>query len=106
MGESLGEVLSFLEEQEIEIIPLSAEQHDQKMARSQAVAFLFGKIGLELGLERNGIDTPGYEHLLANQEMVAGDSEQLFEDMFAYNRFAREMIAEVEKVVSSIVYRV
>lgn len=92
-----GVFLSFLNTQGIRVHYLPSSRHDQLMARTQAIAFLFGKIGVDLKLDSTRFDTPGFSHVLANQEMVKGDTDQLLRDLFVYNRYAQETLEQILK---------
>lgn len=93
-------LLEYLRNKGMVIHQLSAQEHDRIMARSQAVAFLFGSIGQKLQFNEGPFDTVGFQHLMANQRIYEQDSHQLLLDMFQYNRYAREMLRHVREVIN------
>ncbi len=66
-------LITFLKNQKIEIHMMSPREHDQLMSTSQAISFLFGTIGKELGLKQGKFDTKGFSCILQNQHIVEGD---------------------------------
>ena len=73
----------------LKIIESSLEEHDQQMARSQALVHFVGR-GLEdLKLQKQEISTPDYTAILQMNSMVHNDTEQLFLDMQKYNPYSK-----------------
>ena len=95
-------LLSFLRSQSLRLIPMDPKTHDHIMANSQAVAFLFGTIGVQLGLKAGPLDTKGFSLILQNQRSVQEDSKQLFLDMFHFNPEARTMITNIQQTITGI----
>lgn len=91
----------FLENQHIRVVPLSSQEHDQIMAKSQAISFLFGMIGIELELTEGEFDTAGFKHILENQRRVRSDSAELRKDLFRHNRHARKLVDDVITLLQS-----
>jgi len=96
-------IIDFFKIQKLELIYLSPKEHDKLIAYSQAVAFLSGRLGIELGLRENILDTIGFKAILANQKIVENDTDQLFKDMFTYNKYARIMAKEMLEKLSLII---
>lgn len=96
------QLLEFLREQELNVLDLSPELHDQYIARTQAFGFLVGRIGIEMGIERTPVDTKWFEHLFLNQESVSQDTEQLFLDMFRYNPEAVKMLDQFASALDKL----
>jgi prephenate dehydrogenase len=92
----------FLRKEGLKVIDLKPSEHDRQIARSQAYGFLLGKIGNDLNISHTQVDTPWFELVLKNQNMVAADTDQLFHDMFAYNAEARKLLSEFKQLINSI----
>lgn len=91
---------------ELRVIECSPEEHDQSMARSQALVHFIGR-GLEsLELQSQDIATPDYNALLRMNAMVHNDTSQLFLDMQRYNPYAKivreTFLRELESIESQI----
>ena len=98
----LQELLRFLTTQHIRCIFSSASDHDRRMARTQAVAFLFGKLGQQLQLTHDTLETKGFDFLLQNQAIVASDTDELFWDILHYNQHAQTMVKQVSSHLHTI----
>ncbi len=94
--------LSFWKELGCDMRQLTPEEHDKQAAYTHAYAFLIGKIGIMMEVRRNDISTKGFEGVLYNQEAVENDTSTLFNDMFTYNPFAKEMVSRFIKTVKEI----
>ncbi|SRR3989344_291711 len=93
----LGLLLDHLQNLGLKLVRLKPREHDRLMARSQAVAFLFGHISLHLKLQpQPGIDTPGFNLVLENQRQVAQDSPELAQDMFRFNKEAQRILTQIQ----------
>lgn len=79
------------------LIDLTPDEHDKRMASSQFYTHLIGRIGEQLDIGATGIDTQGFLQLLEVQNYVVNDTWQLFEDMYKYNPYAREVLEGVLK---------
>lgn len=93
---------SFLKLRGLKVIRMTPKKHDQIMAGSQAISFLFGKIGIALELQSTMLDTKGFTAILQNQAIVANDSNQLFLDIFQHNPDAQNMLKQVKKTLNGI----
>ncbi|MEO8582090.1 MAG: prephenate dehydrogenase/arogenate dehydrogenase family protein [Patescibacteria group bacterium] len=89
----------FLERQGIRLIPMHSDHHDQIMAQTQFVSFLFGQIGIELGLQSTRLDTQGFTHLLKNQAIVKTDTRQLFINICVHNPYAKKQLHKVSEIL-------
>lgn len=93
---------AFLKHRNLKVIRMIPKKHDQMIARSQAISFLFGKVGIALKLQETMLDTKGFTAILQNQAIVASDSQQLFLDIFRHNPAARNMLKQVKKILNGI----
>jgi prephenate dehydrogenase len=98
----LSSLKSFFTDQGLQLIHLTSDQHDLIMAKSQAMSFLFGQIGIKLGLKSTSLDTKGFSMLLENQAIVASDSYQLFLDICRFNPKALKQIRQAKKELIEI----
>ena len=88
-GASTQKAMQLFQKMELEIIHASAEEHDQAMARSQALVHFLGRGLNGLSLQEQKLSTPHFHALLKMSHMVERDKQQLFLDMHRYNPFAR-----------------
>ena len=91
---------------EINVITMSSEKHDEIMARSQALSFLFGTIGILLDLQPTSLDTKGFTALLHNQAIVKNDSHELFLNIFQHNAHARQILQRTHHILIEIMSEV
>ena len=94
-------ILSHLKLLGLTVSKMSPEEHDRVMAKTQAIAFLYGKIGLDLNLHEPRLNTPGYQSIAENQYIVSQDSPDLFWDMFQYNPYAQETL---DRIIQQLQY--
>lgn len=79
---------AIFEQMGLEIMVLSAEEHDQAMAHTQALAHFLGRAPA-LSAQQNYFSTPSFELLKNMAHMVTQDQEELFFDMHRYNPFTQ-----------------
>lgn len=79
----------------LETIEITAEEHDQQMAYSQALTHLVGRILSNMHLSGTipgyQVDTTNCKKLMEVSEQVSKDEFQLFLDMQRYNPYTRAM---------------
>lgn len=90
----------------LNIITMSSKKHDEMMARSQALSFLFGTIGLRLRLQPTSLDTQGFTAILQNQTIVNNDSHELFLNIFQYNTHAKHILQKTHHILDEIICEV
>ncbi|MCK6614242.1 MAG: prephenate dehydrogenase/arogenate dehydrogenase family protein [Ignavibacteriaceae bacterium] len=86
----------------LEIITMTAEEHDRQMAWTLCLTQFIGRGLGSLPLPRNSIGTRGYFDLLDIVTRSNADTMQLYIDMNKYNRFAGEMRESVIKGLADI----
>jgi prephenate dehydrogenase len=96
-------VSTLFEQIGVEIVLLSPEEHDQAMARTQALEQLIGKILMKMGIESEIVDVPGYKKLLELKNMLEEDSEHLFFSLQRRNPFAKETVRRFEQTLKTII---
>jgi prephenate dehydrogenase len=72
------------------VIETTAENHDRQIAVSLSLTHFIGRSLAAFGAEPLDIDTEGYKRLMHILGVVSHDTIQLFEDMHAYNPFAKQ----------------
>ncbi len=95
-------IKTFLESIPLKVIEMSADDHDRYAAYSMTYFSLIGKIGNQLKIKSTPIDTPWFEKLLALQQVVANDSDQLFWDMQQYNPYAYQLRQKIASQLQKI----
>lgn len=80
-----------LKKLQLKIIHATPEQHDEQMAKSQALVHFIGRGLHSLNLNEQPIATPDYNTLLRMNEMVHNDTWQLFYDMQNYNPYTKKI---------------
>jgi len=84
------------------VIIISPVKHDKLLAKSQAIAHLFGQINTKLDLKPTKIDTLAVKHLLTSHYLVKKDTWQLFNDMFKFNPYSQKMLKKLKSTLLSI----
>ncbi len=84
-------VEDFLEELGLEVFVMTAKEHDQQMAGTQALTHFLAKSLLNLGWGKEVVTTKSFDLLFEMVELVKNDSPQLFRDMQTENQFATEI---------------
>ena len=82
---------NFLEDKELNILVMSAEDHDRLAANSQGLTHFIGRLLDEFGAESSAIDTVGAKKLLEIREQVCNDTWELFNDLQHYNPYTKSM---------------
>ena len=84
------------------VVIMSPVKHDKLLAKSQAIAHLYGQINTKMNLKPTNIDTLSVKHLLTSHALVKKDTLQLFLDMFRSNPFAIKTLTKVKKTLDQI----
>lgn len=74
----------------LEPVVVDAEAHDREMARSQALVFLVARALGRAGIGETDLATPSEDRLWDAMALVAGDTDELYEDILTYNPWAAE----------------
>lgn len=75
----------------LNVIEMSADDHDRFAARSQGLTHFIGRVLGEFGFDQTPIDSLGAKKLHEIESQVLNDTWQLFEDLQTYNPYTREM---------------
>ncbi len=82
-------IRAWLESRGLVVIQTTAQEHDEKIAVSLSLTHFIGRSLSAFGARKMDIDTEGYKRLMHILGVVSHDTWQLFEDMHAYNPFAK-----------------
>jgi prephenate dehydrogenase len=83
-------IRAWLENRGLVVIQTTAQEHDEKIAVSLSLTHFIGRSLSAFGARDMDIDTEGYKRLMHILGVVSHDTWQLFEDMHAYNPFAKQ----------------
>jgi len=83
-------IVSYLEGKSLQVIDISAEEHDRQIAVSLALTHFIGRSLARFGAPELAVDTEGYMRLRHILGVVKNDTWQLFEDMNRFNPFAED----------------
>lgn len=95
-------LIQVFKKEKLEIIAMSAEEHDKQMAWTLCLTQFIGRGLSRLPLPKNNIGTKGYFDLLDIVNRANADTEELFIDMNKYNRFSEEMREIVIKEIAKL----
>jgi len=86
----------------LNVLQMSADDHDRFAAESQGVTHFVGRILDEFGFEPTAIDTLGAQKLHEIKTQVCNDSWQLFVDLQTYNPYTRSMRVKLSDAQSKV----
>lgn len=89
----------------LNVIELSAEEHDRKAAWSQGVAHFIGRVLQDMNLSPSAIDTVGMKRLLELRDQVCNDSWELFTDLQTKNPYTIDMRVRLGHSVDAVYNR-
>ncbi len=89
-AERYERIAAWLRQRGLVIIRTTAEEHDRKIAVSLSLTHFIGRSLSAFGARDMDIDTEGYQRLMHILGVVSHDTWQLFEDMHAYNPYAKQ----------------
>lgn len=87
-------VARFLETLNLEVLEMSARDHDREIAYIQGLTHWIAKALREIRLPDLQMATPAYRHLLKIEEILRDDSAELFRTIQSENDFSRVARAE------------
>ena len=90
-----------LEKCGFDIVEMSAEAHDKHLAETLFLTHLVGQTVLHGGFERTQVDTVSFGFLMDAVESVQHD-EKLFQDVFRFNPYCKEILSRFEKAESNV----
>ncbi|PIQ72179.1 hypothetical protein COS31_00740 [Candidatus Roizmanbacteria bacterium CG02_land_8_20_14_3_00_36_15] len=100
--EKYQQIITFLRQLGLNIFELEPEEHDKLMANSQFFVQLVRQIAADLGLDKTAVDTPAAAKIFEGIELM-GSSRELFLDMITFNRFAKELLLQINYTLNELV---
>ena len=92
----------FFSDQGIQIIEMSADQHDRMAAQTQGVTHFLGRMLKEYGIRKTSIDTQGFCDLLDLVDQTCNDTWELYTDLQLYNPYTEDMIDKLKLATESL----
>lgn len=93
---------AYFEQQGMQVVEMSPENHDRLAANSQGVTHYIGRVMGELDLHETPIDTKGFKILLSLVEQICNDSWELFQDLQNYNPYTKDMRLGLEEALRHV----
>jgi prephenate dehydrogenase len=93
------EIINILSKTGLDIVETSAHEHDKLAAQTQFITHLIGRIFNCLDAQKTKIDTYSYQKLFDAIEIVKTHNN-LFEEIYMYNPYARE---ELTKFINAVI---
>jgi arogenate dehydrogenase (NADP+), plant len=90
----------------LNVVEMTAEEHDRLAAQSQGVTHIVGRILDEFGFEPTAIDTLGTKKLYEIKEQTCNDTWQLFVDLQTLNPHTAEMRNNLASAFSRVLKRI
>ncbi len=95
------EVTQIFEGMGLNIVYMSALEHDELSAQSLFVTHLVSAVLKKSGIKKTQLDTDSFRLLLEVCDMVGGDGE-LAKDFYKYNKFSKDTVAQIRKSLELI----
>lgn len=92
---------TFLNNQNCNVIEMTADEHDKRAAKFHFLAQLVGNSLVPLQLEQTNIDTVSYEFLFNFMKRLDPDPE-LLQMMYTYNPYSKKYLAEYKQSFENI----
>lgn len=89
--EKYEQMKAFFEKIELQVLEMSAREHDKEAAYSQGVTHFVGRTLKQMDMHPTPIATKGYQSLMTIVEQTCNDPITLFYDLQRYNPYAKEM---------------
>ena len=100
--ERYRKVKDLFQDMELEVLEMSAEEHDEEAAYSQGVTHFVGRTLSAMGMKPTPIATQGYRSLMTIVEQTCNDPIQLFYDLQRYNPYAKEMRLSLQVAIEKV----
>jgi len=89
----------------LEVLEMTAEEHDREAAYTQGVTHFVGRLLNELNLQDSSMGTKGYHALREIVTQTCNDPIQLFMDLQSFNPFTAEMRNQLDGVMKKMIER-
>ena len=101
-NEKYDEMKSLFLSMGLDVLEMSAEEHDEEAAYSQGVTHFVGRTLSQMGMKPTPIATQGYRNLMTIVEQTCNDPMQLFYDLQRYNPYAKEMRLSLQVAIEKV----
>ena len=95
-------VKALFQRMDLDVLEMSAEEHDEEAAYSQGVTHFVGRTLSAMGMKPTPIATQGYRSLMTIVEQTCNDPVQLFYDLQRFNPYAKEMRLSLQVAVEKV----
>ncbi|MBT3590283.1 MAG: prephenate dehydrogenase/arogenate dehydrogenase family protein [Candidatus Marinimicrobia bacterium] len=92
----------FFMDQGIQILEMTADEHDRMAAQTQGVTHFLGRMLKEFGIKKTSIDTQGFRDLLDLVEQTCNDTWELYTDLQLFNPYTEDMINNLKNSVETL----
>jgi len=92
----------FFTDQNIQIMEMSADDHDRLAAQTQGVTHFLGRMLKEYGIRKTSIDTQGFRDLLDLVDQTCHDTWELYNDLQHYNPYTKGMIDKLKQATDTL----
>ena len=86
----------------MEVLPLSAEEHDRQAAASQGITHFIGRMLDAVDARPSPLATHGYRRLLDVRQQTCNDTDRLFHDLLRYNPYAKRAVDALLEAASTL----
>jgi prephenate dehydrogenase len=96
-------VCAYARRRGLRVVRLEAAEHDELMARTQALTFFLSRVLTRLDLPdpESPVGTLSYRRLRASLASVARDTDELYRDLVQLNPHARRFVEDVASAVAA-----
>ncbi|MBU6323790.1 prephenate dehydrogenase/arogenate dehydrogenase family protein [Patescibacteria group bacterium] len=98
---SYAKVKRFFEELGLDVIEMTAEEHDREIAGTLFLTHLIGQVVTQGNFRRTDIDTVSFGFLMDAVESVQNDTA-LFEDVYRYNPYCKDALARLDRAEADV----
>ena len=92
----------YWQDKQLQIIEVSAEEHDRLAANSQGVAFFLSRVLQRFGFEQTAVDTYWAQQLYQIKQSLSNDSWQLFVDLQVHNPYTKQMRVKLGQCLDQV----
>lgn len=90
-GEPFGRVRQLCIKLELEVVEMTAEEHDREMATVHGLTFFIAHSLKDMGLHAQKLATPSFKKLLSLAELEKHHSQELFETIQRGNPYSKQV---------------
>lgn len=88
--------------EKLNVIEMSPDEHDKKSAQFQFLSHFLGGVLHKLELKRSAIDAQSGARMFDMMDVISRDSQELFEDMYIFNPYAKKELEKFDRVYQSM----